>query len=100
MRNRLQKEKMKLNTEVANSPLTTLLAAPSPPMRLASSPAVNCRKNLVGRDRSLPHRAASAAMSMCAVMRIMAMERTIERAAMVKPVTMATWVTVASPSLS
>ena len=100
MRKMLQKEKMKERIEVANSPEARFLAMPMPPMRLASSPTVKRRKNLVGRLMSRPHMAASAAASMRVEMRITAMERTMDRAAVVKLVTIRAWVTVARPCLS
>ena len=73
---------------------------PMLPMRLASSPTVNRRKNFVGRVMSLPHSAASAAISMRVDMRSTAIERTMERAAVVKLVTISAWVTVARPCRS
>ena len=76
------------------------MAMPMPPMRLASSPTVKRRKNLVGRVISLPHMAASAAASMRVDIRSIAMERTMESAAVVKLVTIRACVTVASPCLS
>ena len=78
-------------------PEARLFAMPMPAMRLASSPVVNFRKNLVGIVSSRPHMAASAAISIWVEMRMTAMERTMDSAAVVKLVTISACVTVARP---
>ena len=78
----------------------TDFTASMPCMRWASSPEVNWRKNFSGRVSSRPHRAASTLMSSREEILMMATLRMVERAAMVKLVTIMTWVTVTSPFLS
>ena len=86
--------------EPTNSPDAKLLATPIPPIRLANSPTVKRRKNLVGSCIRRPHMAASAEISIRVDIRITAIDRTIPKAAVVKLVTIRAWVTVASPCLS
>ena len=71
-----------------------------PFMRLASSPEVNWRKNLVGKVNNLFQSAASVAIFIREVIRITAIVCTMPNDAVVKLVTMITWVTVANPCLS
>ena len=96
----LQNENTNPNSPPIKSALTKPLITLIPPIRDASSPDVNRRKNFVGSVSNRPHNAASVAMFIRVVIRITAIVRTIPSDAVVKLVTMITCVTVAKPCLS